>query len=357
MIYTFLITILLFCQTFIAQAEGLNTLPLDKGLPVIVQVGIFYQDITSMNENGNTFNGTVDLRLRWEDLRLRYPAENTPRGFQEFRGEVAETKIKEIWTPGLAFTNIIGTPSYQASSLRIYPNGQIEIMQRTTGQYSIRMNAGSFPFDRQILGVNVEILKESTDEASLIVLQEDLDFSHASNEIKLDGWDLGLVTVSSNQRPGWYGDFHSGITVGLQIKRQTKQVVAPIFIPLIASLLIPLVALWMNSIEGGKYRIEAFEVANVIVGGLFAVIALNFTVNSAYNIISSGDNTVSRLFALNYITLGLVLAIVILMYRFNVLKKFFSEHIEEEAYRFLFWALPVLTLCTATGLVVVAYVS
>ena len=33
----------------------------------------------------------------------------------------------------------------------------------------------------------------------------------------------------------------------------------------------------MNRIEEGEFQIEAFEQANVIVGGLFAVVALNFT--------------------------------------------------------------------------------
>ena len=32
--------------------------------------------------------------------------------------------------------------------------------------------------------------------------------------------------------------------------------------------------------EEGEFQIEAFEQANVIVGGLFAVIALNFTLNA-----------------------------------------------------------------------------
>ena len=34
--------------------------------------------------------------------------------------------------------------------------------------------------------------------------------------------------------------------------------------------------------EEGEFQIEAFEQANVIVGGLFAVIALNFTLNAEY---------------------------------------------------------------------------
>jgi hypothetical protein len=337
--------------------QNLSTLPLDKGLPVVVRTGIYYQGISAFDENADTFNGTIDLRLRWEDPRLRYAAEQTPRGFQEYQGSDADDKLKAIWSPSVAFTNIVDDPSYQVTNVRIFPNGWVEVMQRTTAQFSINMDAGNFPFDRQTLTVAVEIRKETTNQASLVVLQEDLDFSRAAEDITLDGWDTGLVSVTRPSRPGWYGEFHSALNIGLEVKRQAGKVMAPIFIPLIASLLIPLVALWMNSIENGDFKVEAFELANVIVGGLFAVIALNFTINSSYTIIAAGDNTVSRLFALNYVTLGLVLGVVIFMYRFNTLKWLFGTTVQEESFLFLLWAMPVLAFGTATAFIWVAMVS
>ncbi len=87
------------------------------------------------------------------------------------------------------------------------------------------------------------------------------------------------------------------------------------------------------------------------------MIALNFTVNSAYTVIASGDNTVSRLFGLNYVTLGIVLAVVIIMYRFGTLKWLFGENVEKETFIFLLWALPVLAFGTAAAFIMVAAVS
>jgi hypothetical protein len=338
----------------VKTAQDLTSLPLDRGLPVVVRTGIFYQSITAFDENAATFNGTVDLRLRWEDQRLRYSAAETPKGFQEYQGAKAEDKLKSIWSPVVAFTNMVDTPSYQVTNVRIFPDGWVEVMQRSTAQFSINMDAGNFPFDRQTLAVEVEIRKENTNEASLVVLQEDLDFSRAAKDMAIDGWDMGLVSINRLARPAWYGEFHSALNIGLEVKRQASKVMASIFIPLIASLLIPLVALWMNSMENGEFRVEAFELANVIVGGLFAVIALNFTINSSYTIIASGDNTVSRLFALNYITLGTALGVVIFMYRFNTLKWLFGAAVQEESFIFLLWAMPVLAFGTATAFIWVA---
>jgi hypothetical protein len=127
-----------------------------------------------------------------------------------------------------------------------------------------------------------------------VVLQEDLNFSHATKDISINGWKPGYVTVKRTSYPGWYGQSHSALTVGLDVTRESLKVVPIVFIPLLASLLIPLIAIWMNGTEAGEFKIDAFELGNVIVGGLFAIIALNFTINAAYKIIAAGDNTVTR---------------------------------------------------------------
>lgn len=334
--------------------QDLTSLPMGKGLPVTVRVGIYFQNVTAFDDNEGTFTGTVDMRLRWEDPRLRYPAETTPRGFQEYRGPEAEQKMKEVWTPPVTFTNLKEPPSYQATSLRIFPGGRAEVMQRTTGQFTIPIDAGAFPFDKQTLGVDVTVRRETTGEVSLVVLQEDIDFSRPAQDLSIDGWSPGLVNIKRYTQPGWYGESHSGLDVGLTVTRNAGRVIGMVFIPLLAALFIPMLAIWMNSTEDGEFQIDTFELANIVVGGLFAVIALNFTVNSIYRSVATGDNTVTRLFALNYVALGLGLAIVVLLYRYNVPKRLFGRYIQEQVYSYLSWAVPLLAFGTALTFILVA---
>ncbi len=334
--------------------EDLTRLPMGKGLPVTVRVGIYFQSVTAFDDNEGTFNGTVDMRLRWEDPRLRYPAETTPRGFQEYRGPEAEQKMKEVWVPPVAFTNLKEPPSYQATSLRIFPSGGVEVMQRTTGQFTIPIDAGAFPFDKQTLGVDVTVRRETTGEVSLVVLQEDIDFSQPAQDLSIDGWTPGLVSIKRYMQPGWYGEFHSGLDVGLTVARNAGKVVGTVFVPLLAALFIPMLAIWMNSTEEGEFEIDTFELANIVVGGLFAVIALNFTINSVYRSVSTGDNTVTRLFGLNYVALGLGLAVVVLLYRYNVPKRLFGRYVQEQIYSYLSWAVPLLAFGTALTFILVA---
>ncbi len=54
--------------------KSLSSLPIDKGLPVIVRMALRYVEVTSIDEAEATYTATVDLRLRWQDLRLQVPS-------------------------------------------------------------------------------------------------------------------------------------------------------------------------------------------------------------------------------------------------------------------------------------------
>ena len=58
-----------------AAAQTPTSLPIGKGLPVLVKVAVAFVEITALNENTSTYKATVDVRLRWEDPRLRRPSE------------------------------------------------------------------------------------------------------------------------------------------------------------------------------------------------------------------------------------------------------------------------------------------
>lgn len=333
---------------------SLTTIPMGKGLPVIVRAGLFFQTVTSFDENEGKFAGRVDLRLRWQDLRLRYPADETPRGYKEYVAEQADKMLTQVWSPGAVLDNLIGQPGYQTSNLRIYPDGWVELMQRTDGNFSIPVNADHFPFDKQALSVEVVVRQRTTKEAALVVLQQDLDFSDAASSIELDGWKTGLVSVVRTLHNGWYNSHHSGIRASLYVHRQVGKVIGPVFVPLLAALLIPLIAIWMNSTEDGSFTVSAFELVNIVVGGLFAVIALNFSINSEYQVIATGDNLVTRLFALNYVTLALSMMIVVLLFRLNMPMRWFGVRVQKAIFDVIYWGLPTTVAAIALSLIAVA---
>jgi hypothetical protein len=337
-----------------APPDSLSSLPMGKGLPVVVRMGLRYVEVDSIDETEATYTATVDLRLRWQDLRLQYPPESAPEGFLEFRDEAAAAKMAEIWTPAVSLSNLSGQPPQQTHGLRIFPDGRVEMMLRTTATFETPFDVERFPFDRQGLQVEVVSSRESVQRLSLEFEQDDLDFSRAPDSNELRDWVPGVVSLKRDLVNGWYGEYLARVTVSLAVQRRAARASAPIFIPLLASLLIPLVAIWMNRIEEGEFQIEAFEQANVIVGGLFAVVALNFTLNAEYGALSSSDNTVRRLLALNYLALALSLVVNLALFRFNLPMRWFGRYVQEQVFLFLSWAVPLLVLATAIATLLVA---
>lgn len=331
-------------------------LPRDKGLPVQVKAAVAFEDITEFKQNAGTYEATVDVRLRWQDLRLRLPPEQASAPPKVYSGAGAQAEAAKIWTPGAEIVNERGKPTYSAVGLRIYPDGNVELIKRTTGIFATDFKVERFPFDRQKLRLEVAVRDEGEDTVALQFEQDDFDFSKAGANASLDGWDLGLVSLRSEPLSGWHGTTHPRVIASLEIIRQPTMVVAAIFIPLFASLLIPLLAIWLNRVEDGRFEIETFELVNIIIGGLFAVIALNFTVNSVYEVLGSGDNPVNRLFAMNYLTLGTSLLVNILLFRFSVVERVFGRYVQEQLYFFLCWAIPLTAVTVAISVVAVAIV-
>jgi hypothetical protein len=334
--------------------EQLDTLPTGKGLPVLVKVGVAFVAVEAFNENTSSFKATVDVRLRWEDPRLRRPPAEASEPPRSYRGAEAQAQMAKIWVPNAEIINQRAKPTYMASGLRIYSDGQVELITRTTAEFTTPFDVERFPFDRQKLRIEVAIRDRMTDAVALQYDQNDLDFSRNAASANLDGWNLVLVNLRSEPLAGWNGALHSRVAAALEITRQPGAIIAAVFIPLFASLLIPLLSIWLNRVDDGRFRIETYELVNIIIGGLFAVIALNFTVNSLYQVLSTGDNPVSRLFALNYVTLAVGLLVNILIFRFGLVERWFGRYVQEQLYLFLIWAIPLLVLTMAGAIVLVA---
>ncbi|KQT95144.1 hypothetical protein [Rhizobium sp. Leaf453] len=348
--------IILAVSSMSAPAMAAPDLPRDSGLPLIVQAGASFLKLEGFDENAGTFRATVDIRLRWTDKRLAKTGAAASSPPETLRDSAAEERMKAIWVPPVVLANQSGEAALSDYGLRIYPSGRVELLHRVTADFSVDVDVARFPFDRQRLTINMAVAGLTVAEVALRFDQSDIDYSRPSANAELPGWSIGLVDLRSIPQPGWYNSTHAQVIASLDVTRQPGVVVASIFIPLFASLLIPLLAIWLNHMEDGVFQVDTHEMVNIIIGGLFAVIALNFTVYSTYVVLSSGDNTVNRLFALNYLTLAPALFINILFARFNLVSRMFGPYVQEQAYMVLMWAVPSLILILATSFMLVAYV-
>lgn len=338
----------------VATDKTLTVIPQGRGMPILIRVGLSFIELKDISENEGTFTATVDMRLRWQDMRLAFPISSTLAGYQEYMGTDADKKLTEIWNPKVEFGNLKGNPTYTKHGLRVFPDGNVEFMLRTTAAFNADYSLENFPFDRQRLSIEILSRIEPLQRVLLDFRQDELEFSNTKNNVAMEGWSLGLVELTKDTVPAWRGEENSRVKVALVVKRKQISLLATIFVPLFASLLIPLLMIWLNSYEDGEFTIDAFQLNNISIGGLFAVVALNFTVNSSFVKLASGDNPVMRLFGLNYFMLGVSFAIGVLLYRFNVVKRLFGSHVQAEFYAVICWAIPVLVFGTAVAMLAMA---
>jgi hypothetical protein len=336
------------------DAEELMALPVGAGLPVGVRVGLVFLDVKSLDDAKGEFVATTDLRMRWTDLRQRFDESEEPHGYKEFRFSQAEKKLAAMWTPRVDVTNRVEAPSYSVQRLRITPEGEVELTTRTTARYKVAIDASRFPFDRQHLLLDLAVRENGTDEVELETHHDDVEWSRPVQGLAIDGWTPGAVDLDHSEVAGWNGDRYGRLQAALDVDRDPKGALAPVFIPLVASLLIPLLAVWMNKTNDEGFEVDAFELANVVIGGLFSVIALSFAIYSAYGVIAGGDNTVTRLFGLNYVSLAGALGIVVVFFRFNLPRKFFGPYVHEELFRFVLWAMPLMSTFTSIAFILAA---
>jgi hypothetical protein len=344
-----LLAALLAGRPAIAQLD----VPTGKGLPVQVNVAVEYVDVVSYKENNNAYTAVVDIRLRWQDLRLQRPDAARTEPPRVFRGPDADAQMAKMWMPAVELANQRSRPTYTTSALWIEPDGRVELIKRVSSDFASNTNVFRFPFDRQNLKLNI-VARDDEGTVELGFVQDDLDYSRHSKTASLDGWDLGVVTLRNEPVAGWRGATYGQVVASLEIARQSGIIVGAVLLPLFASLLIPMLAIWLNRNDDGYFHIETFELVNIIIGGLFAVIALNFTVNSAYEMLSSGDNPVHRLLALNYLALGASLLVNVLLFRFGVVASLCGRYVQEQVYFVLAWAIPVIAFGTATAIVLTA---
>jgi hypothetical protein len=274
----------------------------------------------------------------------------------ERHGEAVEAALAELGAPRVEIDNLVGDPAFRERGLFVTKGGQIELLERTRGTFATTLDEQSFPFDRQALEVAVVVREASTEEVGLEFHGEDVAFSHAQEGVSLGGWSVGTVDLSAAPLLGWHEREHARVIASLNAQRLWMSVVPTLFIPLFSSLLIPMIAIWLQKVsDEGDFEVDAFELANIVIGGLFAVIALNFTVNSEYSSLASGDNTVTRLFALNYAALAIAMVINIGMFQYKLVERWFGKYVQEQLYWFLCGAVPALAFGAAATFLLVAW--
>lgn len=325
--------------------ENLKSMPTGSGLPISVRVGMYVAKVVEINDNSGNFTAQINLRLRWKDMRLAFDrARNSNMDRIQYFHEEAAAKLATIWTPSVKIINMKDQPQKESFGVYVYFDGMVEVIRVVTAVFETSFDITKFPFDRQQLAIEVSPESEDNNAVILEYTQDDLTYSGVSQNCEVANWQCGLIDLRTTSITTWNGAVHSKVTGCLNVTRVPYNYIPTIFLPIFAILLIPILAIGLNSFEDKAFKVEPFDLVNMVISGLFAVIALNFTINSGYQALVSGDNTVNRLFALSYVLLFISLMVNIILFKSKLVFNFLGAYVVEQIFIFLCWSFPVLSV-------------
>ena len=156
--------------------------PDPPGVVTEVGVGIYFLDLFDINEVDQTFRGDVLVAMQWTDSRLADPTRGEARAFCTVPSE-------QFWKPTLEFMGVRAVEEHHMDMTFIDAKGTVTHVRRQLLTFSSPMDLVQFPFDRQLLSIELRSIIASTEEVQLKVLEE---LSGVVESTTVSGWELSV---------------------------------------------------------------------------------------------------------------------------------------------------------------------
>jgi hypothetical protein len=233
--------------------------------PRTIRVALVIRNIIAVDEVKENWQVNGLLVTKWTDPSLRY----RPRG----REPLFRDLPNNLWKPDFELTNEETATTFRFVDLYAQPDGTVTSVQRFTATLSTSSDLRRFPFDTQVLPLEVQA---SGDDLDSTILKPDRQSSRLSNRayVGLAQWvPLGLTEnvgrVAGSPR------HVSDIQFGLRVRRNPRSYILKFIIPLLLLVMISWVTFWLSA-EEFKTR----DQLQSAVATLLIVVAFNITVSN-----------------------------------------------------------------------------
>ena len=262
--HALLIGLLMFAAAHSVSAE--------TATPREVSVGMYLVDITSVDETRNAFTVEMDVFVSWRDAELAFDAEAEGAELQVYSGAEVTERRKDLWSAQIYPTNPVGQFSSGGQKLVVHPDGLAELTARVTATLRAQLDYRRFPFDSQILPVELESFPWNHEEVKLV-----LDEKHTGFEklYALTEWEVEGLSTSQYEttRVRDIVPF-SNLNFEISVTRDSGFYLWKIFLTVLIIVSLTWVVFWMSGERLGRR-------AGVSSGGILTVIAYQFVTTSA----------------------------------------------------------------------------
>ena len=233
-------------STTIKVVDGSNMFadPNPNG-PTLVNIELYVNEITEVDEGANSFRVQGFLDLIWCDPRLAFNADIQGTKVEIFLEDDAHEKLNNIWWPNLEFVNENEPVSVENLTLLVHPDGTVEYRSKISGQLASDFDLHAFPFDKQELFVEIQSFEWAGD--TMEFLNQGNGVIGFSDEFRIPEWYVTGINekVESKKEPRDHSEF-SQLAATIHVQRDPGVYTTKVMIPLGVIILITMIIFWMD---------------------------------------------------------------------------------------------------------------
>ncbi len=228
--------ILTLCSLGLGQS---TSRPATGDAPTIVRVGLFVLDVDAIDSAQQSFAANVYIEAQWMDPRLAHD------------GGVIKRPLIDVWHPRLQLLNQQKLFATFPEAVEVMGNGEVIYRQRYWGNFSQPLRLHKFPFDHQVLTIQVVPGGYTPSEVEIAPLSEASGrMSGISPSFSVADWAVVKWDVQASPIvliPGREG--MSSLLFSLEMTRESAYYIIKVILPLCMIVAMSWVSFWIDPDE------------------------------------------------------------------------------------------------------------
>lgn len=249
-----------------------SALAVEPESPREVSVGLYLVDILAIDETGNAFTAEIDIFVSWQDTGLAFDTSEGEPTSHIYQGGKAKEFLGGVWRAQIYPTKPVSPYSLAGEKLIIHADGRAELTARLNTAVRARLDYRHFPFDTQVLPIELESYPWNKDQVRLVANESRTGYDSLESlaEWEITGLAIDHYDVMRVRDVVPFANLSFNITV----KRDPGFYLWKIFLTVIIIVSLTWVVFWMSG-EGLGRR------AGVSSSGILTVIAYQFVTTSS----------------------------------------------------------------------------
>lgn len=230
-----------------AESTPFQLGPPTQSRPVVVRARFDLHDINDISDVTQSFELAGVLTLTWHDPRQAFDPAVAGVDEKIYQGAYQVDELAPGWLPQVVLVNESGLFQKSGTLLRVAPDGTSTLVQTVNAIAEAEFDMHRFPFDRQRLAADFEVLGFGRDDVVLDVAPAATNL--ATGHVGVPQWKITggrLSTASRTASHAGREGVASVLTVSVDVERESFYVRRLITLPLGLIVLLSFSVFWMD---------------------------------------------------------------------------------------------------------------